>query len=334
MHKYKLVKKYFFNKEFFPFGLRTRYFLYKQNGENINKIKNNSFLQFLKTFEVNGKDDSIKLIDLLLNFPIEKYMLFDKLFLTIRIIFKKRKKGNVLDQAKASNHNNIIILCNFEEEFIKSSIRDRFDLANLNVNSSNKNKQKKSNKKVSIYKFQNKRNSQLFSNNKTSNNHISNPELYEALLNDNQINSGTKILIEKYYIKLLQELKSNKNLYNFPTINLKTELKLIKSKIREKKIAKIKKFINKFTKIVNIKNFLDLKNTKNTIQATFTVLSKYISLYKLSMNELVEGQREVTQNKNFRFEDGETVKEKIENFERKLKENVNLNDHYEKKEKL
>ena len=134
-------------------------------------------------------------------------------------------------------------------------------------------------------------------------------------------------------MKLLKELKKKENQFYSSQINLKNELKFLQSRIRNKKISKIKKIIKRFTRIVNIKHFLDLKNTKNTIQATFTVLSKYIGLYKHSMNELVEGQIEVTHNKNFKFEDGETVKDKIDGFEKKLKENVNLNDHYEKKEK-
>ena len=37
------------------------------------------------------------------------------------------------------------------------------------------------------------------------------------------------------------------------------------------------------------------------------------------MQALIEGQREVTQNKNYLFDDGETIQEKKDKFENKIK---------------
>jgi hypothetical protein len=319
--------------------------------ENINKIKNTTILNFLKTSEIRREKNSIKLIDFILNFPIEKYMIKNEFLSNIKKELYKKYNKNSSDQecekdalkfidkknTKDFSDNNSILF-KFEEDFIKKSIKDSFKSTDFEKSTNTNNKKVNCNKKISVYKFQNKREAALINNIIYQNNYneINKEKLIlgdKLKLNDNN-NLEAQDQNHKYYIKLLNQQRDLQKINNFQHVNLQIELKIINLRIREKRIAKIKNFINKIRKILNIKSFLDLKNTKNTIQATFSVLSKYIALYKLSMNELVEGQREVTHNKNFRFEDGETVQEKIENFERKLKENVNLNDHYEKKEKI
>jgi hypothetical protein len=98
--------------------------------------------------------------------------------------------------------------------------------------------------------------------------------------------------------------------------------------IREQKYKQYKEktmlILKKMITFLNVKQILDLKNTQNNIKLIFTFFSKNIALYKLSIQELVEGQREVTQNKNFKFEDGKTVQNKMDEFEVKLKENLNI----------
>jgi hypothetical protein len=42
----------------------------------------------------------------------------------------------------------------------------------------------------------------------------------------------------------------------------------------------------------------------------------FMRMYNLSIENIVEGQREVTFNQNYKFEDGKTVKEKMDAFER------------------
>jgi hypothetical protein len=93
-------------------------------------------------------------------------------------------------------------------------------------------------------------------------------------------------------------------------------------------------FYNKFMRVINIlniKKLLDLKNSQNNLQKFFDFLSRHIGTYKKAVQELVEGQREVTYNKDFKFQDGQTVKEKCDKFESKLKETLNIHNLYKKK---
>ena len=128
-------------------------------------------------------------------------------------------------------------------------------------------------------------------------------------------------LLDKCKLGLIDIIKINdvcsKNLPN-----LENELKEIKENIRQKRIKKITETIIHFVNKINIKHLLDLKNSQNNVKQLFNFLSRNIEIYKRSIQELVEGQREVTQNKNFQFEDGETVQEKMDKFELKLKENL------------
>ena len=51
----------------------------------------------------------------------------------------------------------------------------------------------------------------------------------------------------------------------------------------------------------------------------------YLALYYESLQNLVEGRREVLHDENFKFEDGKTVKEKAEILEKRLSSFANKN---------
>jgi hypothetical protein len=155
-----------------------------------------------------------------------------------------------------------------------------------------------------------------------------------------------KVYITKDYLQNIRFMKKNAdNIYNFhrykykiesnkkerePTpksdfANMKLELSEIRSRIRNKKINNVKNKLLSFLKFLNLRYLLELKNTQNNIQLFFEFLSRQIGNYKRAIQELVEGQREVTQNQDFKFEDGETVKDKMDRFDAKVKELFHIN---------
>jgi len=324
--------------------------------ENNEKINNTAFLQLIKNYEIGEKENKKKLIDKFLNFPIEKFLIFNIFFSKLSKFFKEKLEHkrifssfsfmnkikykyfktskNFDSNKKTEQHEPFltdisgkeVLLYKFEADFMKLCLieKNKFSYNPKKI----LNNKLHLNKKISNYIYSNKnsqqRNANVIERIKAKSSETGNENDKEQITNINTLN-------QFYYIKLLHQLKKREKQYNSRQLNLRNEIRFLQMRIRNKKISKVKKVIKQILRFTNIKNLMDLKNTKNTIQATFVTLSKYIRLYKQSMNELVEGQREVTQNKNFKFEDGETVKEKIDKFEKKLKENVNLNDHYEKK---
>ncbi len=153
-----------------------------------------------------------------------------------------------------------------------------------------------------------------------------------------------KILLNELESKLqnLDAVLKQKNFCEskkFPEFpDFQSELNEIKQKIRKEKIEKIKITFLYYLNKINIKHLLDLKNSQNNLKNIFNFLSRNIEIYKRSIQELVEGQREVTQNKKFQFEDGETVQDKMDKFETKLKENLHsgksIKDSIKNKNKL
>ena len=139
--------------------------------------------------------------------------------------------------------------------------------------------------------------------------------------------------VDYYFIKTLNfnkpKSKSNNKFYtqNYNlTINFKKEIQDIK--IKNRNILKEKYYLyiqNKLSK-VNWKALLDFKNSQDYIHKIFLFLTRHIGTYKASIQELVEGQREVIYNDDFKFEDGETAKQKTEKFEGKFKENFSVRD--------
>jgi len=353
MQKYKILSKYLFKKKYSNYSLKIKYFLYKNEIENSEKLKNLAFLQFFKNFQISYQEDSKSFLDYILNFQFEKYLIFDilvskiiKLFNNMSTIYKNEEKTynfketkedifisnkqkEIAEQGIKNNFSGEIFLYKFEIDFIKRNLlKKNSNFTKYKYESEIRQKNIHSIRKISLYNFKNKKSSK--------DTHFPIFEFREVSTKENnndkiESKSNLKATNNFYYNLLLKEIKSEAKRFNSSQINFETELNFIKRKIITKRISSIRSKTRKFIRMLNIKNLLDLKNTKNTIHATFNILSKYIALYKQSMNELVEGQREVTNNKNFRFEDGESVKEKLEKFERKLKENVNLNDHYEKK---
>jgi hypothetical protein len=144
--------------------------------------------------------------------------------------------------------------------------------------------------------------------------------LFQILFGGGKNNNSLKYL-NKNEDKIFIENKNNEN--NFP--NFEEELKEIKLKKQKVYMKKITTFFQQILKILNIKFLLDLKNSQNNIQKITEFASKHIGNYRKSIQELVEGQREVTTNKNFKFEDGETVQDKTNKFETKVKERLNIN---------
>jgi hypothetical protein len=119
---------------------------------------------------------------------------------------------------------------------------------------------------------------------------------------------------------LLNKKIENKNF----GIDFKKELADIKYKIYKQRLNFLTSKIMTFVKKFNLKYLLDLKNSQNNIEILFDFLTRHITIYKRSIQELVEGQREVTQNKNFKFEDGETVQQKMDKFDEKIKDILHI----------
>ena len=135
--------------------------------------------------------------------------------------------------------------------------------------------------------------------------------IFRKIMKDKDVSSflngdsfhNTKNRIE---IKNILKTKLNTNL------NFDKELKEIKEEKRRKQILLIKKFGYRIINFFNIKRIVDLKNSQTNVREIFRFLSTHISNYKQALHELVEGHREVTYNKQFKFENGETVKERME----------------------
>lgn len=148
------------------------------------------------------------------------------------------------------------------------------------------------------------------------------------------LNTIKKELLLKYNFDKINKNLSNSNIsinnYNNNNINdypdLRYEIKLIKKKQRKVYLdTKLLKITN-FLKYLNIKNILDFRNSKEYVHKLFIFISKHIGTYKSSVHELVEGQREVIHNDEFIFDDGESVKNKIDKFELKFKQNFSLKE--------
>lgn len=136
-----------------------------------------------------------------------------------------------------------------------------------------------------------------------------------------------KIKIINYQFKKDNSNTKKQGLYS---PDFKEEFNEINNLKRKKFYENLSNVYLKIYNKLNIKHFFDLKNTQNNVKLFFEFLSKHISNYKKSIQEIVEGQREVTQNKNFKFEDGQTVQEKMDNFDKKMKEYFNIQEFYKK----
>ena len=104
-------------------------------------------------------------------------------------------------------------------------------------------------------------------------------------------------------------------------LNFEKELKEIKEQRVKKQIEMIKATINKIINFFNFKRIIELKNSQSNIKALFHFLSAHITNYKQALHDLVEGHREVTHNKKFKFENGETVKDRMDKVIFKFRNN-------------
>jgi len=65
----------------------------------------------------------------------------------------------------------------------------------------------------------------------------------------------------------------------------------------------------------------EIKNRDTRARVMWKIV-EYTNLYHESVQNLVEGQREVVRDENFKFEDGTTVKEKMDKFEQFLRKRM------------
>ena len=117
--------------------------------------------------------------------------------------------------------------------------------------------------------------------------------------------SRNEILFSSFELKDLQTAEINKD--REPNWLLNSLKKERRSKILSAIKAKLS--LSKFN-----------KTEREVVETIFTFVSFHVTNYKNALYELVEGHREVTQNDEFIFENGETVKERMKHFEDRLKE--------------
>lgn len=129
------------------------------------------------------------------------------------------------------------------------------------------------------------------------------------------------------YLGSLNKLHFNKR----DKVDLKSELNQLKSKRINRLIYKYYRKIYLSLKNVDYKTLMDMRNTQNFVKKFFEFLSKHIGTYKSSLHNIVEGQREVINDENFKFDDGETVKEKVKRFEGRFKENFQIKEYIQSK---
>lgn len=152
------------------------------------------------------------------------------------------------------------------------------------------------------------------------------------IINNNIDYTDYHLLCNKRLNSLQQTILANYDLHSTKlSVDLDQEVQYIKAKKKYKKKEEILSKIKSITKYFNWKRLLDIKNSQNYVKKVFMFLSRHIGTYKASMEALVEGQREVVHNNNFKFEDGESVKVKVDRFEEKFKENFNIREAIESK---
>jgi hypothetical protein len=113
--------------------------------------------------------------------------------------------------------------------------------------------------------------------------------------------------------------------------HIKEKQELITNTIENSRLALIRKFIESElakhkelgtkTYILSTSAFItDFIKSRLTLDSASKSLVKYANLYHKSLEELVEGHREVTRNHETVLKDGETVSQKLAKFEEKLSE--------------
>ena len=276
MQRLKIFSKYFLSDEYLKYPLKFKFNLAKNHIENIDKIKNKAFIEFLKNYPLE-KQKSNKLINLFINFPIDKFLIFNniifkflhKINLNLNFLKRKSKEHDIIDEKfvntsrnknkflRLYKHTNINsnnnenksieklniskngnnILYDFELDFINKTIKEKNN--NFCINKKIRNKISLD-KKISIYQNYN-----------SKNNEHKHTETYESIKSLEEHKSDQNSLL--YYTKLIDEINKNckgQRKSNIFDINLKTEIEFIRNKIRNKKIIKIKKFLKKNSEII------------------------------------------------------------------------------------
>lgn len=200
MQKYKIISKYFFSDEYLKYTLKTKYYLTRNESETNRKINNKAFLQLAKNYEIPEKQNlsnkKNKLLDALLNFPLENFLFLNKLFSLIgNYIYNKLKIKQILtsieklgkitrirlftskavDPDKIKEHpyqpfltdlsGKVVLLYQFEMDLIKSNLLEKTNVNYVPRGLRIKNKNVSSNKKFSKFKL-NEKNKNKKSNNK------------------------------------------------------------------------------------------------------------------------------------------------------------------------
>jgi len=95
---------------------------------------------------------------------------------------------------------------------------------------------------------------------------------------------------------------------------------------RDRIEAKISKKFDKLVKAVlslrtdeRVVSSIKLAKDKQFQESLNKQFIEYVNLYHQSIQNLLEGQREVTKSDQFRFEDGESVEDKMKTFENFLR---------------
>ena len=131
------------------------------------------------------------------------------------------------------------------------------------------------------------------------------------LLIAHQLVAGKEEKLDQHYEKRLVDMRD----HDFEWVEQGKELVLQKvSRFREalSKSYTFSDFIANYRKV--------LKDTKEQREQTKGLIRDLADNYKSSIENIVEGQREVAYDPNFRESEAEpTVKEKMEEFERKLR---------------
>ncbi|CAI2382229.1 unnamed protein product [Moneuplotes crassus] len=67
------------------------------------------------------------------------------------------------------------------------------------------------------------------------------------------------------------------------------------------------------------KNIKKREKQPMTVERGAKSLSKFLGIYRTGMASMLQGYREVTTDENFKFDDGTTVKERMDRFESRMK---------------
>lgn len=310
MQRYKIISKYLFGDEHLRFLFSTKITLTLNEIENIEKINNRAFLQLSKNYEIKTKENRrIKLLDALLNFPIENYSIINILLSKLKYNFSNfffiksfsglltklanlklfsrktsHKKDSLYEPSFTDNNGKEILLFKFEMEFIKSKLKENNNLKYVPRGKRVGNYRNITNKK--IFEFNNVKN---FNDEKTNNNiyrkikenrlnfyHITNKKLANGKSKPKYNTLKLNSLLRYKNSKFLRKIKKEKNEFYFNKKNLEAQLKFLQKRIRNKEICGVKKKFKKYIKYARIINNINFSNIKYLFNTGFVYSKKQV----------------------------------------------------------